>query len=246
MAKEIERVTENLVIPNAHIFWLNLRGAGSDYNAEGHRTFTVSIDNPEQAKYLHDIGWGVRVSVGTQKEYNEWTAAGWSVHKVRTNDRGEEINAGVDPTFDLQVEAQYYDRKGNPVSERQRPIIAEYNRVMTPEQPFNAAAGDTVTYYTEDMLYNPSTNQGIDNIQFEYVYLVIRPYDYRFQVQRDQFGKPMRDENNKFIYIRKPGMVRGNGVSAKLQAMYFVAGKSKLYSQIPSNEWTPDEPELEE
>lgn len=48
-----------LLIEDAHIFWKNFSGKGSQYNAEGSRNFCVEI-TPELADQLIKDGWNVK------------------------------------------------------------------------------------------------------------------------------------------------------------------------------------------
>lgn len=56
------RVTKNIEIENAHIFFKNFSGSPTTFKPEGGaRNFCVEIPDPNMAQRLRDDGWNVRV-----------------------------------------------------------------------------------------------------------------------------------------------------------------------------------------
>lgn len=56
----MERVTENIVIENAHLLFKNFSGKQTTYNPAGNRNFCVYLENAETAKKLQADGWNVK------------------------------------------------------------------------------------------------------------------------------------------------------------------------------------------
>lgn len=56
------RVTKNIEIENAHIFFKNFSGAPTKFNPNGgRRDFCVAIPDADMAQKMRDDGWNVRV-----------------------------------------------------------------------------------------------------------------------------------------------------------------------------------------
>ena len=55
------KVTENIVIEDAHILFRNFSGREGKYNRPGQRNFCVFIDNPVMVQKLIEDGWNIRV-----------------------------------------------------------------------------------------------------------------------------------------------------------------------------------------
>ena len=66
----------------------NFSGAGSKYNREGDRNFSVAIDDPEIAEALSNEGWNVKIK--PPREEGE-TPLMYLPVKIKFNDRGPNV-----------------------------------------------------------------------------------------------------------------------------------------------------------
>lgn len=63
-----KKVTDNIVMENAHIIFRNFAGKESKFNRAGARNFCVIIDDLDLAERLADEGWNIRILTPRDEE----------------------------------------------------------------------------------------------------------------------------------------------------------------------------------
>lgn len=110
-------VKNNITIRNAQIIFRNFAGRPGRYNAEGIRSFSVVIDDPEFADHLKADGWNVKGG-GVDDEGNERNpylpvAVSFDPYPPRImqfQDGGGEVIINADNAFMLDdAEIEYCD-----------------------------------------------------------------------------------------------------------------------------------------
>lgn len=77
-----------LQIDDARIVYRNFAGAGSKFNREGDRNFSIIIDDPDVADYLISLGWNVKIKPPRDEDDTPF------MHlpvKIKFNERGPAI-----------------------------------------------------------------------------------------------------------------------------------------------------------